>query len=67
MVFKLSIYIALRRCRASLRDPVDDVVIATALAAKAELVVTGDRALLLFAEYESGRIVSVSEALKAIG
>jgi putative PIN family toxin of toxin-antitoxin system len=48
-------------------DPDDDMVIATALAAKAELLVTGDRALLLLAEYESGRIVSVSEALQAVG
>jgi putative PIN family toxin of toxin-antitoxin system len=44
-------------------DPDDDVVIGTALAAKADYLVTGDRALLSLAEYEGGRIVSVSEAL----
>ena len=46
-------------------DPDDDVVIGTALAAKADLLVTGDRALLSVAEYGGGRIVSVSEALRA--
>jgi putative PIN family toxin of toxin-antitoxin system len=45
--------------------PDDDVVIGTALAAKADLLVTGDRALLSIAEYEGGRVVSVSEALRA--
>ena len=47
-------------------DPDDDVVIGTALAAKANFVVTGDRALLSVAQYEGGRIVSVSEALDAV-
>jgi predicted nucleic acid-binding protein len=42
------------------------VVIGTALAAKADFVVTGDRALLSVGEYEGGRIVSVSEALDAV-
>jgi putative PIN family toxin of toxin-antitoxin system len=46
-------------------DPDDDVVIGTALAARADFLVTGDRALLSVAEYEGGRIVSVSEALHA--
>jgi putative PIN family toxin of toxin-antitoxin system len=44
-------------------DPDDDVVIGTALAAKSDYLVTGDRALLSLAEYEGGRIVSVNEAL----
>jgi putative PIN family toxin of toxin-antitoxin system len=44
-------------------DPDDEVVIGTALAAKANFVVTGDRSLLSVAEYECGRIISVSEAL----
>jgi putative PIN family toxin of toxin-antitoxin system len=44
-------------------DPDDDVVIGTALAARADLTVTGDRALLRVAEYDGGRIVSVAEAL----
>jgi uncharacterized protein len=48
-------------------DPDDDVVIATAIAAIADLLVTGDRAFLSVGQYEGGRIVSVSEALKAIG
>ena len=45
-------------------DPDDDVVIGTALAAKADLIVTGDKALLLVAKYDGGRIVSVAEALR---
>ena len=44
-------------------DPDDDVVIGTALAAKADYLVTGDKALLSIGEYEGGRIISVSEAL----
>ena len=44
-------------------DPDDDVVIGTALAAKADYLVTGDKSLLSLAEYEGGRIVSVNEAL----
>lgn len=47
-------------------DPDDDVVIGTAFAAKADLLVTGDRALLSVAKYEGVRIVSVREALDAI-
>ena len=47
-------------------DPDDDVVIGTALAAKANIVVTGDRTLLSVTEYEGVRIVSVSEALDAV-
>jgi putative PIN family toxin of toxin-antitoxin system len=47
-------------------DPDDDVVIGTALAAKANFVVTGDRTLLSVAEYKGVRIVSVSEALDAV-
>lgn len=47
-------------------DPDDDVVIGTALAAKANLIVTGDRTLLSVAECEGVRIVSVGEALELI-
>jgi putative PIN family toxin of toxin-antitoxin system len=47
-------------------DPDDDVVIGTALAAKANFIVTGDRTLLSVVEYEGVRIASVSEALAAI-
>jgi predicted nucleic acid-binding protein len=45
-------------------DPDEDVVIGTALAARADLLVTGDRALLSVATFEGGRIVQ--EALKSI-
>lgn len=44
-------------------DPDDDVVIGTALAAKADLLVTGDRGLLDVGTYQETRIVSVAEAL----
>lgn len=47
-------------------DPDDDVVIGTALAAKAELLVTGDRALLDVGTYQGTRIVGVAEALSLI-
>jgi len=45
-------------------DPDDDVVIGTALAAKADVVVTGDQPLLSIREYKGVRIVSVREALE---
>jgi putative PIN family toxin of toxin-antitoxin system len=44
-------------------DPDDDVVIGTALAAKADILVTGDRALLDVGAYQGVRITSVTEAL----
>ena len=47
-------------------DPDDDVVIGTALAAKADLIVTGDRPLLLVTAYQGVRIISVSDAVRAI-
>lgn len=47
-------------------DPDDDVVIGTALAAKADLLVTGDRSLLLVDKYQGVRIVGVAEALKML-
>jgi putative PIN family toxin of toxin-antitoxin system len=47
-------------------DPDDDVVIGTALAAKADLLVTGDKALLGVRAFKGGRIVSVAEALRSI-
>jgi putative PIN family toxin of toxin-antitoxin system len=47
-------------------DPDDDVAIGTALAAKADFLVTGDRALLSVGGYENGLIVSVGEALQAL-
>lgn len=47
-------------------DPDDDVVIGTALASKADFLVTGDRTLLSVATYENVRIVSVREVLDAV-
>ena len=47
-------------------DPDDDVVIGTALAAKANYFVTGDGRLLAVGRYDGGRIIAVSEALQAI-
>lgn len=42
------------------------MIIGTALAAKADLVVTGDKPLLSAAEYQGVRIVDVSQALQII-
>jgi uncharacterized protein len=47
-------------------DPDDDVVLGTALAAKADSVVTGDKGLLAVRGFEGCRIVDVREALEAI-
>lgn len=43
-------------------DPDDDVVIGTAIAARADLLVTGDRGLLDVEAYQGVRIISVAEA-----
>ena len=47
-------------------DPDDDVVIGTALAARADLVVTGDKPLLTVSEHQGVRIVSVAQAIEII-
>ena len=47
-------------------DQDDDMVIGTALAARADLIVTGDKALLSLREYHGIRIVGVSQALPTI-
>jgi len=47
-------------------DPDDDVVIATALAASADFLVTGDRALRAVGQYQDIRIVTVAETLKVL-
>jgi putative PIN family toxin of toxin-antitoxin system len=47
-------------------DPDDDVVIGTALAAKADFIVTGDSALLAVGEHEGVRILSASDAFRAL-
>lgn len=44
-------------------DPDDDVVLATALAARAHLLVTGDKPLRALGEYGDVRLVSVADAL----
>jgi len=38
-------------------DPDDDVVIATAIAAQADFLITGDKPLLFVATYEGGQII----------
>jgi putative PIN family toxin of toxin-antitoxin system len=47
-------------------DPDDDVVIATALAANADFIVTGDRTLIDVERYDGGRIVTVAEAWQTL-
>jgi hypothetical protein len=47
-------------------DPDDDVVIGTALAAKADLLVTGDRALLSVGSYQGIELATVSDALRRL-
>lgn len=48
------------------RDPDDDHVLACALAAQADLIVSGDADLLDLREYRSIRIVAAAEALRLI-
>jgi predicted nucleic acid-binding protein len=53
--------------RAVLNDPKDDPIIATAVAAKADYLVTGDRAHLLpIGQYEGIRIVSPRKFLDVL-
>jgi uncharacterized protein len=49
------------------RDPDDDVVLATALAARAFLIVSGDRDLLELGTFHDIRIVGATDALAMIG
>ncbi len=44
-------------------DPDDDYVIATAMSARADLIVTGDRHLLTLGNYSTIQIVSTADAL----
>ena len=48
-------------------NPDDDVVIGTALAAKADFVFTGDWPLLSVGEYQGVGIVGVAQAVEMIG
>jgi putative PIN family toxin of toxin-antitoxin system len=48
------------------RDPDDDVVLATALAADAVLIVSGDRDLLVLGTFKDIRILNAAEALRAL-
>jgi predicted nucleic acid-binding protein len=52
--------------RASARDPDDDHVLACALAARAELIVTGDLDLLTLNTYQNIPIVSAAEAMRRV-
>lgn len=47
-------------------DPDDDVVVGTALAAKADLIITGDKPLLTVSEHQGVRIVGVAQAIEAL-
>ncbi len=48
-------------------DPADDAVLACALGAKADLIVSGDRHLLDLKEYRGIRIVTAAQAVRAVG
>lgn len=48
------------------RDPADDVVLATAVAAGAEIIVTGDQDLLVLKEYQGIAIVTPRAFLEAL-
>jgi uncharacterized protein len=47
-------------------DPDDDVVVGTALAAKADCLATGDKVLLQLRSYEGIRILTVREVLETM-
>lgn len=47
-------------------DPDDDVVIGTAIAAKADFIVTGDRQLLSVSKHLTIEIISVSDAVRKL-
>lgn len=48
-------------------DPDDNVVLGTALAVKAAMIVTGDRPFLSVGSWQDIDVVSVSDALSRIG
>ena len=47
-----------------LRDPDDTVVLATAIAASAEVIITGDRDLLILQEYQNIKIMTATDFLE---
>jgi len=47
-----------------LRDPDDTVVLATAIAASAEVIITGDRDLLILQEYKNMQIITATDFLE---
>lgn len=47
-------------------DPDDDVVIGTALAARAGFIVTGDKALLSVTEHQGVKLVGVAQAVEMV-
>lgn len=49
------------------RDPDDDEVLALAVAARAELIVSGDADLLVLQQFEGVPIVNPAEALRRLG
>jgi putative PIN family toxin of toxin-antitoxin system len=49
------------------RDPDDDLVLATALAGRADVIVTGDEDLLVLGAYEGIHILSPRQFLEKIG
>lgn len=49
------------------RDPDDDKVLALALAARVELIVSGDRDLLVLQQFEGMPIVDPAQALQRVG
>jgi predicted nucleic acid-binding protein len=48
------------------RDPDDDAVLACALAAQADLIVSGDDDLLVLKQFQEIRIVTPTQAVKMI-
>ena len=50
-----------------INDPSDDAVLACALGAKAELIISGDRHLLDLQEHQGIRIVTAAEAVGILG
>jgi len=49
------------------RDPDDDAVLACALAAQADLIVSGDADFLVLKQFQGMRIVTAAQAVKMIG